>query len=220
MKKNILIKVLSVMLSAMLLISLTGCAEDKDARKALVGMFDTLKAGDYDKAISKYVIKTDEGYDFINCKDGFSKEKFEAYDMHLAVFKSLEYEIKKVSVVDETHTVYTVKITATDLSPVGKELANTTTAYNITAENGEEDELLSDGELNEILEHHMVSISNEYLNGKDIKTRTAEIDIRLHYDAIDGWKIHMTPELADILNGGVYTAFYDETAKSDMVTKE
>lgn len=220
MKKNVLIKFLSVMLSVILLLSLAGCSEDKDARKALIEMFDTLKAGDYDKAISEYVIQTEEGYDFINCEDGFSKETFEAYDMHLAVFESLEYEVKKVSVVDETHTVYTVEITAIDLSPVGKELASTATAYNITAENGEDDEILTDDELNEILEHHMISISNEYLNGKDVKKRTAEIDIKMHYDAAKGWKVHMTPELADMLNGGVYTAFYDETSKSDMVTRD
>ena len=219
MKKNVLFKILTLILSMVLLFSLSGCAEDKEARVTLTKMFDTLKEGDYNKALSNYIINTDDEYNFINCTGEFTKEDFPAYDMHLAVFKSLEYKITGVKVVDETHTIYTVDISALDLSPIGRELAQTTAAYNITAANAEDGEQLSENELNEILTHHMVSISHDHLNGDTLKTISKTLEVTLHYDAAKGWQVHINPELAAVLNGGVYNAFYEEAAKSDMVTK-
>lgn len=218
MKKRVL-RILSVVLSLVMMFSLTGCSGDKEAKNRLTQMFDTLKEGNYIEAITKYVAKTDGGYDFLHCGEEFSKEAFPAYDMHLAVFKSLEYDIKETKVVDETQIHYITDITTIDLSPVGKELANTTAAYNIATENAEADEKLSDAELNDLLTQQMVSISSEYLNNKDIKTRTTEVEVILYYDVAIGWMVYIDEKLADALNGGVYETFYKEMSNAGMITK-
>ena len=219
MKKNRVFKILSLMLSALLILGFAGCGEDKEARDRLSKMFDTLKKGEYIEAVTNYVAKTDSGYDFLHSEEKFTKEDFPAYDMHLAVFKSLKYKIKETKVIDETQIHYITDITTIDLAPVGKELAATTAAYNIATENAEADEKLSDSELNELLTQQMVTISNEYLNGSDVKTRTTEVEVILYYDVATGWMVYIDEKLADALNGGVYETFYTEMSNADMVTK-
>ena len=219
MRKNRMLKILSVMLAVFLTFGFAGCGEDKEARDRLSKMFDTLKEGNYIEAVSKYVAKTDSGYDFLHSGEKFTKEDFPAYDMHLAVFKSLEYKIKKTKVIDETQIHYITDITTIDLSPVGKELASTTAAYNIATENAEADEKLTDSELNELLTQQMVTISKEYLNDADVKKRTTEVEVILYYDVATGWMVYIDEKLADALNGGVYETFYAEMSKADMVTK-
>lgn len=219
MKKSRLLKLISLMLSVLLVLGLAGCGEDKEARDRLSKMFDTLKEGNYIEAVTNYVAKTDSGYDFLHSGEKFTKEDFPAYDMHLAVFKSLKYDIKETKVIDETQIHYITDITTIDLSPVGKELASTTAAYNIAAENAEADEKFTDSELNELLTQQMVNISTEYLNNKDIKTRTTEVEVILYYDVATGWMVYIDEKLADALNGGVYETFYAEMSNADMVTK-
>ena len=218
MKKSIL-KLVSCVLSLLLLFGLAGCSEDKEAKERLSQMFDTLKEGEYIEAVSKYVAKVDGGYDFLHCGEEFSKEAFPAYDMYMAVFESLEYDIKETKIIDETQLHYITDITTIDLSPVGEELAHTTAAYNIAAENAEEDEKLSDSELNEILTQQMVTISSEYLEGNDLKTRTTEVEVIMYYDVAAGWMVYIDEKLADALSGGVYETFYAAMSNADMVTK-
>lgn len=219
MKKNVLVRVLSVMLCVFLVFSLSGCSEDKEAKQRLSKMFDTLKEGNYLEAVSKYVAKTDGSYDFLHCGEEFTKEAFPAYDMHMAVFKSLSYDIKETKIVDETQINYITDITTIDLAPVGEELAHTTAAYNTTAENAEADEKLSDSELNDLLTQQMVNISSEYLKNENIKTRTTEVEVIMYYDVATGWMVYIDEKLADALNGGVYETFYAEMSNADMVTK-
>lgn len=218
MRKTVF-KITAAFLILAALLCLPGCSEDKVAKQNLSEMLDTLKEGKYVDALTKYVAHTDSGYDFLHSGNNFTKDDFPAYDMHMAVFKSLKYNIKKTKIIGETEIHFITDISTIDLVPVGKELAQMTAAYNISSENAEEDEKLSDSEINDILSQQMLNISSEYLKRDDIKERKTEVEVIMYYDVNSGWLVYMDEPLADALSGGVYEAYYSALKDADMVTK-
>lgn len=199
---------------------LCSCSEDKAARANLTKMFDLLKKGDYTEAVSEYIGGDSSDTDFIHCGGKFDKDSFAAYDMHMAVFDSLEYNIKKTKSVSETEIHFTTEITTIDLSPVGDELAETTAAFNISSANAEAEEKLSDEELNNILSQQMVSISNDYLSDGNAKKRTVTVEIKMYYDRGGNWVVYLDRDLANALNGGVYDAFYSALESKNIMEKK
>lgn len=218
--RKLFVKIISFVLIFAALLCTAGCSEDREAKDNLSEMFAMLKNGEYLEAMDKYVAGADGGSDFLNCEGSFDRESFPAYDMHMAVFKSLKYKIKSSDIVSENEIHFKTEITAIDLEPVGRELAETAAAYNISSENAESDEKLSDSEINNIMSQQMVSISGEYLDSGDVAKRTSEVEISMYYDPAGRWFVHMDDPLADALTGGVYSAYYDSLSKADMVTKE
>lgn len=217
--KKVLFKIFALALVFSLVLGLSSCGEDREAKGELSAMFAMLSEGKYDEAMKKYVAENDSGYDFLKTNGNFNEENFAAYKIHDALFKSLEYDIESSEVVNESEIHFKTKITTLDLSPVGKELAESAAAYNAAAENAEADEKLSDSELNTILSQQMVNVSDEYLSGKDVKKRSRDVEIAMYYDPVGKWFVHVDENLIEALCGGVYSAYYEALEAADMVKK-
>lgn len=199
-------------------ICLVGCGEDKTASKALNGMFEALNEGDYYKAVSTYIYNNENSNDFLRCGENFNENDYLAYNMQNKLFKSLKYKIVKTDIVNQSEIHFTVKVTSTDLSPVGKELATTAAAYNSFALNAEEDEKITENEFNDIMSQQLASISKQYLESENVKSVTNEIVITMGYSESGKWLVSMTDDLYNVLTGGVYDTFYKAIEEQNTST--
>lgn len=219
MRKNFL-KLISAVLSFSLILCLSGCSEEKAAKNNLESMIAELKDGNYYEAVTNYIYDEDNSNDFLNCGENFNENAFPAYKMHMAVFDSLKYNIKDTKIISQSEIHFITDITTIDLTPVGEELASMATAYNISSSNAEEDEKLTDSELNDIMTQQLGNISNEYLNGDNVKTVSSEVEIITGYTKEGKWLIYMDEALYNALTGGVYKAFYDVIENTDIITEK
>lgn len=218
MKRKIA-KVLTMILALSMLLGIGGCSEKKTASKNLTAMFDTLKKGDYYEAVSTYIYNNENSNDFLKCGDNFNKESFAAYDIHNALFSSLEYKIIDTEIVNQSEIHFNVEISSIDLSPIGEELAATAAAYNASAENAEDIEKLSDTELNSIMTQQLGSISSDYLSRNDKTTVKNNVEVTMGYTEDGRWLVSMTDDLYNALTGGVYKAFYEVLEDYDVTHK-
>lgn len=218
--KRKLTKLLTFVLALSIAFCFTGCSEEKTAKKNLSAMFDDLKKGNYYEAVSTYIYNNENSNDFLKCGDNFNENAFPGYSMHKALFDSLEYKIKESKIINQSEIHFITDVTSIDLTPVGEELADTAAAYNISAANAEEDEKLTENELNDIMTQQLGSISKDYLKSGNVKTVTNEVEIVMGYTEDGKWLVSMTDDLYNVLTGGVYDAFYKVIEESDITPKK
>ncbi len=208
MKKKIF-KLTAVFL--VLLLCLTGCSEVKEAQKAIDGMFASLIEGDYITARDSYISTLGGDNDFLGCGDTFDEEGFPAFAMHDALFRSIEYKILKKLDAEPARVTFLVEITSLDLAPVADELFVAAEDYNFMAENSEGE--LDEDAIKEILTTRMTDISKDYINSKDIKTKTSKIEVNVCYEKDRMWRVYVDDKLAGALTGGVYERYSENMRK-------
>ena len=187
-------------------ICISGCSETKQAQKSVESMFDCLKKGDYNGALP-YISRMEGDNDFLATGGKFTEDGFAAYEMHKALFESIDYKIKDIRIDNPAAAVADVELTALNLEPVAEELFKTTNEYNFMAENNEAE--ITKDEINAFLTQQMIDISKEYIESNDKITKTYNIKVNICYEKDREWRVYPDETLIDALTGGVYTK-YDE----------
>ena len=223
MKRKFL-RITAAIVLALSLLGMSGCTEDKEARRTLDAMFSELKAGDYEGA-REYISEREGTNDFLGAMGKYNQEEFPAYEMHNEFFKSIKYTVKHTEKESTVKIKYTVEIDALDLDPVAETLFEISEQYNanIAMENDEirqeeegDVEQRTDEEMEEeitkILNQHLVGISRDYINSEDKKNKKTTVDIYACYEEDKVWRIYPDEALVSALTGGVYDK-YNEILK-------
>lgn len=206
MKK--IVRIIAVITMALLLVSLCGCGEVTDAKKRLEGMLDTLKEGNYDKALEEYICEKEENKDFLGCVGRFNSEGYPAYDAQKALFNSMEYEIQDSRVSENGSIFFTVKITTLDLEPVGDRLMEISETFQYNYMENSEAELTDEleEETQKAIFEQQIAVINEYMEKDEKTTRTDTVEIEL-CNAGNDWGVHLNDRLINSLAGGLYTKY-------------
>lgn len=218
--KKIFAKAVAVALTVVMAFGLAGCSEQKIAKKNLSKCLDLLKSGEYYEAISNYVYNQENSNDFLGCGDEFNENSFPAYKLHKAIFDSMDYKITNTKTVNESEIHFTVEISHLDCQKIGEELATMTAGYNIASFNAEDEEKLSDGELNDLMTKQLQSISNDYIDGGKLKKATDKVEVTMGYSTDGKWYVIMSDKLYHALTGNVYKAYYEAIQNAELVTKK
>ena len=191
-------------LLSLCILLMAGCGEVKQAQKAVEDMLGALKKGDYIGALP-YISRMEGDNDFLATGGKFTEKDFAAYDMHKALFETLEYKVKGVKSDNPATAVVEVELTVLNLEPVAEKLFKATNEYNFMAENNETD--FTDEELSKILTQQMTDISKEYINSGKTTTKTYNVSVNVCYEKDRMWRVYPDEKLRDALTGGVYTKY-------------
>jgi hypothetical protein len=202
-------KVLLALALVLSMLCVAGCSEVKEAQKSVEGMLNTLKSGDYIGALP-YISRMEGDNDFLATGGKFTEKDFAAYDMHKALFESIEYKVLGTKSENPATAVVELEITVLNLEPVAERLFKATNEYNFMAENNETD--FTDEELGKILTQQMMDISKDYIKSGKTKTKTYTVNVNVCYEKDRVWRVYPDEKLIDALTGGVYTK-YDELLK-------
>ena len=183
---------------------MAGCGEVKQAQKAVEDMLGALQKGDYISALP-HISRMEGDNDFLATGGKFTEKDFAAYDMHKALFETLEYKVKGVKSDNPATAEVDVELTVLNLEPVAEKLFKATNEYNFMAENNETD--FTDEELSKILTQQMTDISKEYINSGKTTTKTYNVSVNVCYEKDRMWRVYPDEKLIDALTGGVYTKY-------------
>ncbi len=202
------VRIIAVITMAVFLLSLCGCGEVTDAKKTLQGMLDTLKDGNYDKALEEYICEKEENKDFLGCVGRFNREGYPAYDAQKALFNSIEYEILDSRVAENGSIFFTVKITTLDLEPVGDRLMEISENFQYNYMENSEAELTDEleDETQKAIFEQQIAIINEYMEKEDKPTREDTVEVEVCSAGKD-WGVHLNDKLINSLAGGLYTKY-------------
>lgn len=182
-------KIIAIILSVAMVLSLAGCGETAKAEEAVTNLFEAFKAGEIDKA-EAYLLKDADG------------AEDESGDMFNHVFTKLDYTIKSSEKIsgDEVHV--TASVTAPDMEVAVGEFFGK--ALEFALANAFSETPLSDEEYEAELEKIFIEATED----EDLGTVTNEVVIKV-VKTDEGWKIESDDAFADAITGGMMTALKD-----------
>ncbi len=187
-------KTLSIILIAILLISITGCS-GPDPKETVEAYLETVKKGELEES-EKYLVDGGSGADEDNDLDEESEELLDEISNN--IFSKIEYELSD-SEVDGDKAKVEAKITAPDLEKVFYEVFGDSfmmTLMEFMDEEGEIDE--------EELEKRMMDKFKNILNKEDLETVTQNVKINLEKKENE-WLIVMDDDLLNALSGNLFS---------------
>lgn len=181
-------KIVALILSLAMVLSLAGCGEEKKAQEAVINLFEAFKAGDFEKA---------EGY---LLKDADSDETEDGdEDMFNHVFTKLDYTIVSSGKLDGENVDVTARITAPDMEvAVGDFFSK---AIEFALENAFSETPLSDEESAAEIERIFIEATEK----EDLGTVTNEVTVKV-VKTDEGWKVNSDEAFVDAVTGGMMTA--------------
>ncbi len=181
-------KIVALILSLAMVLSLAGCGEEKKAQEAVINLFEAFKAGDFEKA---------EGY---LLKDADSDETEDGdEDMFNHVFTKLDYTIVSSGKLDGENVDVTARITAPDMEvAVGDFFSK---AIEFALENAFSETPLSDEESAAEMERIFIEATEK----EDLGTVTNEVTVKV-VKTDEGWKVNSDEAFVDAVTGGMMTA--------------
>lgn len=184
--------IITILLTLVLILSLTGCGEIKKAETAVNGMFTAFKNLDFEEAQK-----------FVNVEDitkaGNEVNKNSMLIME-TVFGNLGYEIVSSEKIDNDNVVVKTKVTATDMKTVMGEFL--TKALEYTFSNAFSNPRPTEEETNKKMEEILVECASK----PELATVTNEVDIKVVKTESKEWKIEADDTFINALLGGLADA--------------
>lgn len=191
MKK--LTKGIAILMAALILmLSLTGCGEVKNAEKTMSGLVLALKEGNLEEA-EKYMNITE----LVNTASLDQKSE-EVYEMLGYIFKNLEHKVISSEKIDKGNVNLKVEITATNMEPVLADFIASYLQYAFA-------NALSSDKSEEELSAKAMEIFKETISKEGLETVTNEVVVRVEKTE-EGWKVKSTDELVNALTGNLIKA--------------
>ncbi len=193
--KKFLKSSLSLLLVAVMMLSLASCGATKKAETTVKNMLDSFKAGNLEE-MEKYVVGEVS-------TDSAETEKFTEY--MASVFDKLEYEIVLSEQVDDSTVNVTAKITMIDMKPVLTDFFME--ALKFAFANALADPQPTQEEINKKTEEMFVTAVTK----PDLATVTNEVVIRV-VNSEGEWKVEADDALTDAMFGGLVKAAEEITS--------
>ena len=187
-------KIVAIILSLVMVLSLAGCGEVKKAEEVVTNMFEAFKAGDFDKA-EAYLVQDEDA-------DGEDEESDESDEMFNHVFTKLEYTIGSCEKISGEEVQVTASVTAPDMKVAVGEFF--TKALEFAFANAFSENPLSEEDTTAEMERIFVEATEK----DDLGTVTNEVAITV-VKTEEGWKVKSDDALVDAISGGMMTAFQE-----------
>ncbi len=184
-------KIVALVLSLIMVLSLAGCGEAGKAEEAVKNLFEAFKAGNFEEAES-YLVK-DEAEETADDED---------VEMFNHVFTKVDYEIVSSEKIDGENVNVTASVTAPDMKVAVGEFF--TKALEFAFANAFSETPMSDEES----EAEMKRIFIEATDKEDLGTVTNEIVIAV-CKTDEGWKVNSDETFVDAVTGGMMAALQD-----------
>ncbi len=198
MKMKINVKVVSVIVSVILVMSLlVGCNEIEKAQKSVNGMFEAFRSLNLEAA-KQYV--NVEQFDNMSVSDNKFTKNQEVF-MKL-LFNKLQNKIVSSQRIDSNNVIVKTEITAIDMKPIFSEYIQE--AMKIAFSNAFSTDKVSDEEMQKAMENKFTEI----VNNPNVAMITNTVDIKVQ-KVDNAWKVVSDETLINAILGGL-----QEVAKS------
>lgn len=184
-------KIIALVLSLVMILSLAGCGEAGKAEAAVKNLFEAFKSGNFEEA-EKYLEKDAEGGEALGESD----------DMFNHVFTKIDYTIVSSEKLDGEAVNVTAAVTAPDMKVAVE--AFFAKALEFAFENAFSEAPLSDEETEAEMERLFIEATEK----EDLGTVTNEVVIRV-VKTDEGWKVKSDDYFADAITGGMMSALKD-----------